>query len=398
VQASGGAGGSVNDTVRHLVPGGGGAGGYVLLQGTAAGCPVVVTGGASGTTGVDNTAHSAGAGGAGISQEFRVSYRPPTTPAVVAPVNGAVGVSPRPSFEGTTDPGVRVIISVDDVELIQVGSGADGRFTANYPSLREPLFAGSHRVSVVSESLGAYSTRSVESTFNVAVTQADGGVLVPPILVVPADGDFVGTTPLFAGVAPYGTTVGLEVDNGPEITVTVDTFGRFRYQVPAESPLAPGPHFVVLHAHNEAGDTGPFSQATRFEAVEVAADAGTGGPDAGSDAGSEVPDAGTGTGDAGVGSREVPVMVVPAEGEVVDSTPLFAGVAAPGASVAIEVDGAEVARVVADSTGAFRHPVSTEQALPVGAHSVRAQALVSATDVDGPRSVATGFEVRGPAN
>lgn len=326
-------------------------------------------------------------------------YQPPTTPAVVAPANGAVGVPTRPGFQGTTDPGVRVIISVDDVEVVQLTAGADGVFSGGYPGLRDPLSAGEHRVSVVAESLGTYSVRSSEVTFNVAVAQADGGVLEAPILVVPADGDFVDTTPLFAGVAPYGTTVGLVVDDGDEITVTVDTFGRFRYQVPDDSPLTPGPHFIVLHSHNEAGDTGPFSPATRFESVAADADAGSEVPDAGSDAGSEVPDAGSdaGSGDAGVSQREVPVMVVPAEDEVVDSTPLFAGVAAPGVSVSIEVDGAEVARVVADATGAFRHPVSTEQALSVGAHSVTAHAVVSATGVNGPRSEATDFEVRGPA-
>ncbi|WP_164011693.1 adventurous gliding motility protein AgmC [Pyxidicoccus trucidator] len=399
VQAAGGAGGTVNDSIRYLGPGGGGSGGYVLLQGPAGTCPMAVPGGASGMTKVDNTAHGASAGGSGVSQEYRVPYQVPTTPAVVAPANGAVGVSTRPVFQGTTDPGVRVIISVDDVEVAQLTAGADGVFSGSYPGLRDPLPAGEHRVSVVAESLGTYSVRSSEVTFNVAVAQADGGVLEAPILVVPADGDFVDTTPLFAGVAPYSTTVGLVVDDGNEITVTVDTFGRFRYQVPDESPLTPGPHFIVLHAHNEAGDTGPFSPATRFESVAAVADAGSEVPDAGSDAGSEVPDAGSdaGAGDAGVGQREVPVMVVPAEDEVVDSTPLFAGVAAPGVSVSIEVDGAEVARVVADATGAFRHPVSTEHALSVGEHSVTAHAVVSATGVNGPRSEATDFEVRGPA-
>jgi len=50
--------------------------------------------------------------------------------------------------------------------------------------------------------------------------------------------------------------VGIEVDNGAEIIVPVDAFGRFRYQVPAESPLPPGPHFVTVHAHNEEGASG----------------------------------------------------------------------------------------------------------------------------------------------
>jgi MYXO-CTERM domain-containing protein len=298
---------------------------------------------------------------------------------------------------------VRVVVFIDDVEVLQVGSGSDGKFSGSYPGLIDPLTTGEHRVTMVAESLGAYSVRSTETTFNVAATLEDGGVLVPPILVVPADGETVGPTPLFAGVAPNGVTVGVEVDDGTEITIPVDTFGRFRYQVPDDSPLTPGPHRVNVHAHTEAGETGPFSPYTRFEAL--AADAGSGGTDAGTevpdagagdDAGTGTSDAGTGTSDAGV--REVPVMVVPAEGEVVDSTPLFAGVAAPGASVSLAVDGAEVAIAVADATGAFRHPVPADQALSVGEHSVTAQARGSVTGAAaGPVSPATRFQVRGPA-
>ena len=384
-QALFGGGGGAGHGDNGLGSSGGAGGGLVLVRAnTVTGAGRFTANGAwPGFTPGDD---GAGGGGAGSSLEYRVAYQPPKTPALLAPANGAVGVSPRPVFQGTAEPGVRVLISVDGVDVLQLVSGPDGQFFGT--GQRDPLSAGEHRVTMVAESLGAYSVRSSEVTFNVAVALADGGVLEPPVLVVPADGDFVSTSPLFAGVAPTGVSVGLQLDAMPEITLPVDVFGRFRYQVPADSPLAPGPHFVTLHAHNEAGEEGPFSQTTRFEAV--AADAGSEVPDAGS----EVPDAGAR--DAGVGLREAPVVVVPAEGEVVDPTPLFAGVAAPGASVSIEVDGTQVASVVADATGAFRHPVSPEQALSLGAHTVTAHARVSDTGVAGLRSVATDFEVRGP--
>ena len=65
----------------------------------------------------------------------------------------------------------------------------------------------------------------------------------------------------------YGMPVGIEVDNGPEIIVPLDAVGRFRYQVPAETPLPPGAHFVTVHAHNEEGNSGPYSRNIRFEAL-----------------------------------------------------------------------------------------------------------------------------------
>ncbi|MCP3136485.1 adventurous gliding motility protein AgmC [Pyxidicoccus xibeiensis] len=386
-QARGGNGGSVTDATFTLGPGGGGSGGVVLMQGTSTTCPANTVGGAPGTVvTADAGTYGAGPGGPGSSILIAGGFRTPEVPAISSPKSGEVGVTSRPRIAGVGERGVRIFLYVDGVELTQVSVGDDGQFLANYPGARESLAAGEHTLSAVAESLGAYSARSTEVVFNSAVSLEDGGVVVAPILVVPAEGEVVGSTPLFAGVAPNGVSVGVEVDNGPEVTIPVDASGRFRYQWPLDNPLPPGAHFVTLHAHNEAGETGPYSQQTRFETQVADAgtqDSGTPGPDAGSD------DAGT------QGTREVPVLVLPGEGEVVDPTPLFAGVAGPGASVAIEVDGAEVARVTADTTGAFRHVVTSEQALPMGAHSVTAHAVLSASA--GPKSPATGFEVRGPA-
>ncbi|NPC80281.1 hypothetical protein HPC49_18900, partial [Pyxidicoccus fallax] len=406
IQAQGGAGGNVSEPSFALGPGGGGGGGQVLLQSRPlSGCAINASGGPAGVNVADGgergPTFGATPGKAGVIQQFDLSYRTPPTPALTSPEAGELAVSNRPRFEGTAEPGLVVSVYVDDVVVVQAVAGTDGVFSVSWPASRPALSQGAHRVSLVADdALGAYSPRSAERTFHVGVVLADGGVVEQPILVVPAAGDIVGPTPLFAGVS-NAVTVGIEIDDRPEVTLSVDAFGRFRYQVPADDPLPPGPHFVTVHAHNETGGTGPYSPRIVFESVDADAgtpvqDAGTETPDAGVDAGTSAPDAGTSTPDAG--TREVPVLVVPADGEVVDSTPLFAGVAGPGDSVSIEVDGKEVARVTADSTGAFRHPVPADQALATGAHKVTAYALVSATGAAGPRSPETGFEVRGPTN
>ncbi|QDE80427.1 MULTISPECIES: adventurous gliding motility protein AgmC [Myxococcus] len=390
-RAAGGNGGNVSYPGWVLGPGGGGGGGGVLLQGATASCPRSMSGGAAGTlTPSDGGTHGAGTGSEGFAEEYHVAYRTPGTPSVSSPVSGAVGVPHRPRIEGQADPGVRVLVFVDGVERLQVSSGADGVFTAGIPPQQAPLDVGTHTVHVVTEGLGAYSAPSAPVSFSVAATLEDGGVVVEPILVIPQDGETVGTTPLFAGVAPNGQTVGIEVDNGPEVIIPVDGAGRFRYQWPAESPLTPGPHFVTVHSHNEAGISGPYSQPIRFEsqAVSGEGDGGTSGQDAGTsqgDGGTQVPEDGW------------PVLVVPADGEVVDSTPLFAGAATAGATVVIEVDGSEVATVTADDTGAFRYQVPRESALSVGSHSVAAQEQLVTSSRVPARSRTTGFEVRGPA-
>jgi len=386
--AAGGPGGNVTALRWVMGPGGGGGGGSVLLQGTTTPCPTVVTGGAAGTLAAGNGGtHGASLGSSGFVEQWLVAYRTPATPSVTAPASGAVDLPDRPRFVGMADPGVRVVVFVDGVEQSQVGVGADGWFTAGISPLLPPLEAGTHTVHAVAEALGAYSASSEPVSFSVAAMLADGGVVVEPILVIPQEGETVGTTPLFAGVAPNGLTVGIEVDNGAEVIVPVDGAGRFRYQWPFESPLAPGRHFVTVHSHNEVGGSGPSSQPIRFEAQAGGgvADGGTSERDAGTDGGVQPPEDGW------------PVLVVPEEGEVVDATPLFAGAATAGATVVIEVDGSEIATVTADDTGAFRYQVPFEQALSVGAHNVvAAERLVTSSRVPA-RSRSTGFEVRGPA-
>lgn len=390
-RAAGGNGGNVTYPNWVLGPGGGGGGGGVLLQGVTASCPKGVPGGAAGTINTsDGGTHGAAMGSEGFAEEYRAAYLTPGTPSVISPVSGAVGLPDRPRFDGRADPGVRVLVFIDGVERVQVVSGADGLFLAGIPPLQAPLDVGTHTVHVVTESLGAYSVPSAPVSFSVAATLEDGGVVVEPILVIPQDGETVGTTPLFAGVAPNGLTVGIEVDNGPEVIIPVDGAGRFRYQWPFDTPLSPGPHFVTVHSHNEAGISGPYSQPIRFDSQPG---------NSGGDGGTSEQDAGTSQGDGGVQVPEDgwPVLVVPAEGEVVDATPLFAGAATAGATVVIEVDGSAVATVTADDTGAFRYQVPRESALSVGAHSVAAQEPLVTSSSGTGRSRTTGFEVRGPA-
>ncbi|GHG86408.1 MYXO-CTERM sorting domain-containing protein [Comamonas sp. JC664] len=391
-RAAGGRGGTVSDPDWILGPGGGGGGGSVLLQGTTTPCPTDVTGGAAGTLmAADGGTHGAGLGSSGVVTQYLAPYRAPVMPAVSAPVDGAVGMPDRPRIMGRAAPGVRVLVFVDGVERLQVAADGEGMFSAHFTPPQEALSVGPHTLQVVAESLGAYSLPSVPVTFSVAATLEDGGVVVEPILVIPQDGETVGTTPLFAGVAPNGLTVGIEVDNGAEVIVPVDGAGRFRYQWPGEAPLSPGPHFVTVHSHNETGVSGPYSQPIRFESQAVSG---------GVDGGPSNPDAGTSQSDGGgtqVPEDGWPVLVVPEEGEVVDATPLFAGAASPGATVVIEVDGSEVATVTADDTGAFRYQVPRDGALAVGPHSVAALEQLISSSRTPARSRSTAFQVRGPA-
>ncbi|MBZ4336005.1 MYXO-CTERM sorting domain-containing protein [Corallococcus sp. AS-1-12] len=389
VEARGGAGGNTLMDKQPFGPGGGGAGGRILLEGKSIACAPNASAGSAGVSGYPG-AGSYGAGPAsatsdggtppagtstGTVDQVVQSFQVPVTPAITAPVSGEASTTTRPRFEGTagtTGPIVHLV--VDGREIGAVVPGSDGRFTFD-PST--PLSAGAHDVVAWAEALGVASKASTPVRFSTpAVVLADGGVVQMAVLVVPSNGDTVGPTPLFAGTAPNGVNVGVVIDDGPDILVPLDLLGRFRYQVPDSAPLGVGPHKVTVHSHNEAGDDGPYSDVVGFEVVVAGADGGT---------------------DAGTVDPATPMVLVPEEGATVDPAFMFVGVALPGTSVRLELDGAALATATADAEGVFRHVLTADTALATGAHKVVAQ-VVTAQGEAGPRSPEVGFQVRGPTD
>ncbi|WP_233610313.1 MYXO-CTERM sorting domain-containing protein, partial [Corallococcus sp. AB049A] len=371
-------------------PGGGGAGGRVLLQGRSVSCPANVSAGNAGVSaspgaGSHGAGPSSGASDAGtpdggtstgtVQQVVDLGYQVPSAPVITAPVSGEVTGSTRPRISGTADTnGPEVHILVDGREIGAVVPGADGLFSYDPTT---PLGAGTHDVTAWAESLGVASKAATPVRFTTPeVVLADGGVVQMAVLVVPSNGDTVGPTPLFAGTAPNGVNVGVVIDEGPDIIVPLDLLGRFRYQVPDAEALSVGTHKVTVHSHNEADEDGPYSDVVGFEVV-------VGGADGGTDAGPEDP--------------VVPRVLVPEEGATVEPTFMFVGVALPGTTVQLELDGKALALATADDEGVFRHILTADTALAVGAHKVVAQGVTEQGEA-GPRSPEVGFQVRGPTD
>ncbi|RKH88068.1 hypothetical protein D7Y21_16600, partial [Corallococcus sp. AB045] len=393
VEARGGAGGNTQLDKQPFGPGGGGAGGRILLEGKTLACVPNVSAGSAGVSAYPG-AGSYGAGpasatsdggtpeggpSAGTVQEMAQPFQVPVTPVITVPVSGEASTTTRPRFEGTVGTnGPAVHIVVDGREIGAAVPGSDGRFTYDPTT---PLTAGTHDVVAWAESLGVASKPSTPVRFTTpAVVLADGGVVQMAVLVVPSNGDTVGPTPLFAGTAPNGASVGVVIDDGPDNIVPLDLLGRFRYQVPDSAPLSVGTHKVTVHSHNEAGDDGPYSDVVGFEVVVAGAD---GGADGGTDAGPADP--------------AMPMVLVPEEGATVDPTFMFVGVALPGTTVRLELDGTALATATADGEGVFRHVLTADKALATGAHKVVAQ-VVTAQGEAGLRSPEVGFQVRGPTD
>jgi hypothetical protein len=297
--ASGGAGGDTTHGTFLVGPGGGGGGGVVFLQAETIACPTQVLAGPPGISLATGDSRGAGpattdAGTAyGFEQTLLLPFRTPTTPVMQQPVDGAIDVPARPRFVGTADPGVIIQLFLDDKPYVQVSSGTNGDFSYDVP---RDLAPGPHQVSASAEILGIHSLVSAPHRFSV-VTPADAGTAdgglpdagvpdagvpdagvpdagVPdggseqpegrPVLVVPAEGEAVDPTPLFAGTSASGASVSIEVDAVEVARVPRDDQGRFRYALTREQALAPGEHRVTAHARDEAGNPGPSSLTTNF--------------------------------------------------------------------------------------------------------------------------------------
>ncbi|HEX8703724.1 MAG TPA: hemagglutinin [Myxococcaceae bacterium] len=297
--APGGAGGDATHPSTIVGPGGGGGGGVVFLQGETITCPTEVVAGPPGFSQATGDSNGAGPtvrdGGTayGSEQALPVPYRLPDTPTLTEPENGATDLPPRPRFRGTAEPGVIVHLILDDRPYVQLGAGSDGAFLYNAPANLTP---GTHQVFASAEVLGARSLPSAVHTFTVVAPPdagtpdagtpdagvpdagvpdagvPDGGGEQPegplsPILVVPAEGEAVDPTPLFAGTSASGVTVSIEVDDVEVARVPRDEEGRFRHQLTREQALSPGQHRVTAHARDAEGNPGPSSATTEFQVL-----------------------------------------------------------------------------------------------------------------------------------
>ncbi|HLL03100.1 MAG TPA: MYXO-CTERM sorting domain-containing protein [Myxococcaceae bacterium] len=288
--ASGGAGGDMTSATTIVGPGGGGGGGVIFLQGETINCPTQVLAGPPGVSLA--TGNSSGAGPAvrdagtayGFEQTVLLPFQLPSTPTLIEPANGATGVARRPRFKGTAEPGVVVHLLLDDRPYVQLGAGTDGAFQYDAPA---DLAPGPHQVAASTEVLGVRSLSSPVHSFSI-VTPADAGTPdagspdagvpdagvpdggagpVQPVLVVPAEGEGVDPTPVFAGTSPSGVSVSIDVNDVEVARVPKDDQGRFRYELTREQALSPGPHRVTVHARDKDGNPGPASATTQFEVL-----------------------------------------------------------------------------------------------------------------------------------
>jgi hypothetical protein len=278
-------------------------------------------------------------GSASSSRSFTVDSVAPAAPVVVAPTSGAFVNTTTPVISGTAEAGSTVSVSVDGTVAGTTVANGSGNWSFTPSSA---LAQGAHTVTArATDAAGNTSPSSNSHAFTV-----DSVAPAAPVVVTPANGALVNTaTPIISGTAEANSTVTVSVDGTVAGTTAANSSGSWSFT--PSSALAQGPHSVTAQATDAAGNTSPSSNSHAFTVDSVAPAA--------------------------------PVVVTPADGAFVNTTPVISGTAEAGSTVSAAVDGMVVGTAVANGSGNWSFTPSTT--LSQGAHTVTAWATDAAGNI-----------------
>jgi len=269
---------------------------------------------------------------------FTIDTTSPNAPVVILPANGSVVTTTTPTFTGTAEANTKVRLYVDGLLVDSTTSDGSG----NFSKVSATLSQGSHTIKATStDAAGNTSVFSNTNTFTID-TQAPN----TPVVLSPADGSTITTTtPTFFGTAEANSKLRLYVDGVLVDSVTADGSGNFNK---VSATLAQGSHTITVTATDAIGNTSGFSNTNTFTIDTVAPNA--------------------------------PIVILPANGSTVTTTPTFTGTAEANSKVRLYVDGVLVDSTTANGSGNFS---KVSASLSQGSHTIKA----TSTDAAGNTSV-----------
>jgi len=269
--------------------------------------------------------------------EFTVDTVAPGTPVITGPTDGALLTDTTPDITGTAEPSSTVTVTIDGVVAGTTTADAAGSWTFTPSS---PLGEGPHTVTATAtDAAGNESPQSSAVTFTI-----DSVPPGAPVITGPATGDLLtDATPEITGTAEPNSTVTVTIDGVVVGTTTADATGTWTFT--PSSPLTEGPHTVTATATDAAGNEGPASAPVEFTVDTV--------PPA------------------------APVITSPTDGSTTaDQAPEISGIAEPGSTVTVIIDGEAAGQTTADANGEWTF--TPTQPLADGEHEITATATDNA--------------------
>jgi hypothetical protein len=248
---------------------------------------------------------------------------------IATPSDGSTTGDATPTYSGIATPGATVTVVVDGATVGTAVAAADGTWSLTPAT---PLAEGAHTASASVSGGGRMASDTTRFVVDLS-TRVE--------ITAPAEGSTTrDSTPEIRGTGEPGATIVVSVDGAVLGTVTVGADGTWVLSM--AMPLANGAHTADAVATDTVGNT---ARARTSFTVDARTE---------------------------VDIRE------PASGSTTrDDTPRISGTAAPGASVAVTVDGMPIGTVTAAADGTWSIDVTTP--LADGAHTAEA----TATDGDG---------------
>ncbi len=257
--------------------------------------------------------------GNSASDSHAFTVRTATTMSITTPVDGETyGVGP--AYAGTAHPGASVIVEVDNVSRCSTTANVMGAWSCAAVMLSH----GPHAVEAIASENGMTAT----ATITIAID-------AQTVVAITGPTGETGASPTITGTGEVGATIAISLDGGAqEGSVTVGAGGTWSW--PVDEPLGDGAHSVSVLAIDA------FSNTAVASAGFV------------------------------VNTASYVDLTSPVDGALLAAIPTISGVAEPGTSVTVAIDGGTVCTTTAAPvTGAFSCTVAM---LADGTHSVTATA------------------------
>ncbi len=260
------------------------------------------------------------------TQPFSVDLTAPQAPQWTAPAAGALLATRFPTLAGTGEPGAHLVVTSGSMRICATVVALDGTWSC-VPAAA--LADGEIDFEAVQTDAAGHESPPVLRRVRVDATAPAAPSITAPGL----DERLTTRTPTVSGTAEPASSVEVSIDGRTICTTVADSSGRWSCPAPS---LLDGVHEVAVTSHDEAGNTsGPIS--SRF-VVDLTA--------------------------------PVPPTIAGPAGLITTRTPTVTGLAEPGASVRVLLDGKELCVVVASGDGRWSCPVL--EALALGTHTLEA--------------------------
>lgn len=276
-----------------------------------------------------------------------------------------------PKFTGKAEPGATITLSINN-KTYECPTADDGTWAFTLPTA-DALTTGNYAYTVLATDAAGNVSATTHGSITIDLTLPavpNGGLDIESDTGNTGDNITRADLPTFSGTAEPNIIVILTINN-KSYDVPVNNDGTWRFTLPAEDKLNDGSYDFTLHGKNIAGTTSEaFTGSITIDTTPPAPVTG------------ELSD------DTDTGTKNDGITSV--------STPTFTGTTEPDAIIILTINN-KTYEIQADTHGAWRFTLPTENALPDDTYLYTVQAKDAAGNTSTPTSGSLTIDSTAPA-